>query len=540
MRNLKIKTRLLVFLGILSLLMILVSVFGFTGMLDAQRALLSMYQDKVIHLQVLTRMSDLYAVNLGGSALKAGSGLISFESCRRTVHETQTEIDRSWREFLRSDLTAVESTVADQLRPLMDRAGQASTNLVKLLETEDTAALVEFNRRQLFPAVEPVVNELQKLATAQLKEAEQSNRQTEARFILFESGPLVIVLLGLVVAGLAAYLLIRAINDPVQRIIEQMDAMRRGDFARRLELPQKDEFGLLADGLNRMGENLAHLVGKVQRSGVQVGGSTTQVAAIARQQQATASEMAATTAEIGATSTEIAATSKELLKTIGDVAATAEQTAQLAETGHTELSQMETTMRQIMEAAAAISGKLAVLNEKAGNISTVVTTITKVADQTNLLSLNAAIEAEKAGEYGRGFSVVAGEIRRLADQTAVATYDIEQMVKEMQAAVAAGVMGMDKFSEEVRRGVEDVRRGSQRQTQIIQAVQALRPRFDLVNEGMQSQTAGAQQISEALSQLSDSTRQTAESLQHLNQAMDQLNEASHGLQDGIARFKVEN
>ena len=85
-----------------------------------------------------------------------------------------------------------------------------------------------------------------------------------------------------------------------------------------------------------------------------------------------------------------------------------------------------------------MNAKLEVLNEKASNINQVVTTITKVADQTNLLSLNAAIEAEKAGEHGRGFAVVATEIRRLADQTAIASYDIEQLVKEMQSAVSAG------------------------------------------------------------------------------------------------------
>ena len=186
-------------------------------------------------------------------------------------------------------------------------------------------------------------------------------------------------------------------------------------------------------------------------------------------------------------------------------------------------------MRQVMEAAGSINAKLAVLNEKAGNINQVVTTITKVADQTNLLSLNAAIEAEKAGEYGRGFAVVATEIRRLADQTAVATYDIEQMVKEIQSAVSAGVMGMDKFSEEVRRGMQEVQQVGGQLSQIIQQVQALAPRFEAVNEGMQAQATGAEQISQALTQLSEAAQQTVESLRQSNQAIDELNQAAAGM-----------
>ena len=107
------------------------------------------------------------------------------------------------------------------------------------------------------------------------------------------------------------------------------------------------------------------------------------------------------------------------------------------------------------------------------NINLVVTTITKVADQTNLLSINAAIEAEKAGEYGLGFLVVAREIRRLADQTAVATLDIERMVKEMQYSVSAGVMEMDKFSEQVRQVVSEVGTIGGQLGQIITSVQGL-------------------------------------------------------------------
>ncbi len=195
-------------------------------------------------------------------------------------------------------------------------------------------------------------------------------------------------------------------------------------------------------------------------------------------------------------------------------------------------------MRHVMEAAGSINSKLAVLNEKAGNINQVVTTITKVADQTNLLSLNAAIEAEKAGEYGRGFSVVASEIRRLADQTAVATYDIEQTVKEIQSAVSAGVMGMDKFSEEVRRGIGEVQHAGGELTQIIQHVQTLAPRVEAVNEGMQAQATGAEQISQALTQLSEAAQQTVESLRHSSVAVDGLMEVSSGLHTSVSRFKL--
>ena len=223
---------------------------------------------------------------------------------------------------------------------------------------------------------------------------------------------------------------------------------------------------------------------------------------------------------------------------MNEVSGVAEGTAALAGRGQSGLSHMEETMQQVMEAAGSINDKLVVLNEKAGNINQMVTTITKVADQTNLLSLNAAIEAEKAGEYGRGFAAVAAEIRRLADQTAVATYDIEQMVREIQSAVSAGVMGMDKFSEEVRRGMHDVQEVGGQLSQIIHQVQALAPRIEAVNEGMHAQATGAEQISEALLQLTDAAQQTVDSLRQSTLAIDDLNQVTGSLRSGVSRFKL--
>jgi methyl-accepting chemotaxis protein WspA len=195
-------------------------------------------------------------------------------------------------------------------------------------------------------------------------------------------------------------------------------------------------------------------------------------------------------------------------------------------------------MRQLAESTGSISSKLSVISERAANINLVVTTITKVADQTNLLSINAAIEAEKAGEYGLGFLVVAREIRRLADQTAVATLDIERMVKEMQSSVAAGVMEMDKFSEEVRQGVSDVESIGGQLGQIITAVQGLTERFEHVTEGMRVQSQGADQIREAVMRINEGANQTSVSLREFNKATAHLREAVSLLREEVSRFSL--
>ncbi len=346
------------------------------------------------------------------------------------------------------------------------------------------------------------------------------------------------LLLAVLAAAICGLLLMRAITGPMQRIVEILEVMRTGDLSSRLNLDRKDEFGAVETGFNDMMTELTSLVSQAQRSSVQVTTSVTEIAATSKQQQATATETAATTTEIGATSREIAATSRDLVRTMTEVTSAADQASILAGSGQQGLARMEETMHSVMGAADLVNAKLAILNEKAGNINQVVVTIVKVADQTNLLSLNAAIEAEKAGEYGRGFAVVATEVRRLADQTAVATYDIEQMVREIQSAVSAGVMGMDKFSEEVRRGMSEVQQVGEQLSQIIHQVQALAPRVMMVNEGMQAQATGAEQINLALVQLGDASSQTVESLRQASFAIDELSQVAVGLRSGVSRFKV--
>jgi methyl-accepting chemotaxis protein WspA len=242
--------------------------------------------------------------------------------------------------------------------------------------------------------------------------------------------------------------------------------------------------------------------------------------------------------EILSTTKEISANTAQLLKTMEDATAVADYTSNTTARAQDDLKRLDSMMHQMVGATDTISSKLAALSEKASNINSVLTTITKVADQTNILSLNAAIEAEKAGDAGRGFSVVATEIRRLADQTSVSTWDIEQMLKDMQSAVSASVMGMEKFSQDIRGSVSEVRLVTDQLSGVMGQVQQLVPRFDAVLEGMHSQAVGAQQISETMSQLSDATQQTAESLKATSQAVLQLQHAASGLRSSVTQFAV--
>lgn len=354
---------------------------------------------------------------------------------------------------------------------------------------------------------------------------------------------LVILAIGVVlVVVVMAWFARRAAQSLSARVLLVSDVAGRvaqGDLT--TEVPPSDasdEAGRLLGAIGGMTQSLRGLVTRVKQASVELMSTATEFAATSRQQEATVQGFGASTNEIAAAVKQIAATSQELLATMEGLNAVSGQTADLAEAGQSGLSNLDSTMDRLAQAANAMSARLAAIREEAAEITGVVTTISKVADQTNLLSINAAIEAEKAGEQGLGFLVLAREIRRLADQTAVATLDIEQMVKQMQTAVSAGVMEIDRFAEEVRSGVGTVDRVGGQFGQIISQVKTLSERFDTVNHGMRSQSQGARQIGEAMGQLLDGARQTSVSLREFNAATEGLRDAVTVLKTEIAKFKL--
>jgi len=336
---------------------------------------------------------------------------------------------------------------------------------------------------------------------------------------------------------LGALVFTRSITSPVRFAATAAEQLQAGDLTVAVSDPKRnDETGVLISALKSLVAYLRTLVSNFKSVNATIGAATESMVATTRVQEEGVQTVSTSSAEIAASARQIAATAEALLTSMREVAERLRETAELAVKGRDNIASMNSNIRDMSDGSEAISGRLDVIAQRAEKITEVVSTITKVADQTNMLSLNAAIEAEVAGEAGSGFAVVAQEIRRLADQTAVGTLDIEQMVREMQAAVAGGVQEMAAFENVVESGVQASASTFDQLGLIIEQVELLQPQFETVNEGMRSQAVGATQIAGAMSQLTDVAAGTRDSIAELIKITNEMNAAVAVLNSATLRF----
>jgi methyl-accepting chemotaxis protein WspA len=538
LNNLRVSTRLWM---VLVLVLVAILALRADSVLRARylsNGIADLYNLRVVSINDLKQISDLAAQAYVRIPHKVRYGLMEPREGKAAIAQAMAEIDRLWPQYVATADTEDERRAAAVLRERLDQGRPLLAALEELAARGDTAGIDKFMAGQLLPLTEEITSRTTELSrfNTEMARKEYESIQGDYRHGLWLGAVIALVVLATVL--LIGWSVARSIAGSLGRVKTEIAALASGEgnLAARLPAQGDDEFAELCRGFNRLMEKLQGLVRKVQESGIKVASSTTELAASAKQQEATVAQQAASTNEVESAARQIAQTAGELADTVRGLTATSQHAVELAGTGQAHLARMEDTIGQIQSASRSIAERLATISAKASSITTVVTTITKVADQTNLLSLNASIEAAKAGEFGQGFGVVAREIRRLADQTAVATLDIEQTVREMQVAVSSGVMGMEKFTEEVRSAVSAISEVGGQLGRIIEQVNVLGPKFIQVSDGMLSQSHGASQISEAMTQLSESAGQTADALRESSRAIAQLNEAARELQREVSRF----
>ncbi|MEE2907393.1 MAG: methyl-accepting chemotaxis protein [Planctomycetota bacterium] len=329
------------------------------------------------------------------------------------------------------------------------------------------------------------------------------------------------------------------VSRRVRRAVDRASRVADGDLRASNERASgSDETGVLLRMMERMSERLRGLVGHLVNSGSAIDQAASVLTNSTQDQVDVATSLGESTNRICEAVDRIMQTSRELGETVASVTEVADQTSSLASDGRQELEGMQSAMVQLEGATEAADRRLSTIQERAAGITGIVSTITAVADQTNLLSVNASIEAEKAGEAGRGFLVVAREIRRLADRSASATLEIESSVKDVELAIGEGVRDLGRFSKEVRRIVVDVKAVSEAMGAIIEQVTVSTERFHSLQDGVTSQAEGAQAISDSMDGLRLGTDRTIRTTESLVKASGDLEQAVETLGGIVSSFEL--
>ena len=334
--------------------------------------------------------------------------------------------------------------------------------------------------------------------------------------------------------------LLDTITIPIKDGIEVLEIMSNGDFTSRVQSNLKGEYKALKDSINKLGESVCTALTEVMRA-------TEATASASAQISSSAEEMAAGAQEQSAQSSEIAGAIEEMTKTImettgntGLAADTSKQAGDKARLGSNVISETVDGMKKIAEVVKNAAITVTELGASSEQIGTIVQVIDDIADQTNLLALNAAIEAARAGEQGRGFAVVADEVRKLAERTTKATKEISEMIKKIQRDTGEAVKSMELGTNEVENGLILTEKSGSSLNDIVESVAKVDEIIGQVAAASEEQSSAAEQISRSIEGINNVTQQSATGIQQIARAAEDLNNLTVNLQTLIEHFKIDD
>jgi len=330
----------------------------------------------------------------------------------------------------------------------------------------------------------------------------------------------------------------RMFASPIKKTVEQTKLLASGDFTTTLELNRRDELGILSDAMNSMSGNIGSMISDVAGAAHEVAGAATEIAATSQQmaqgldnQEKQTNESSAAVEELSSSIASVAEKSTHAADSAANAGTEAEDGGKVVADTITE---MQGIAEQVRQSVAAVDS----LGVKSEQIGEIIAVINDIADQTNLLALNAAIEAARAGEHGRGFAVVADEVRKLAERTTTATEQVSTSIREIQSDTKSAITQIEQGSSRVESGVQMASKAGGSLDRIVDASNTLKSMVQDIAHAIEEQTIGARQIAEATSGIVSVTRESASAASEANSAANNLSEQSERLLSLTSQFKV--
>ncbi|MHB8338396.1 MAG: methyl-accepting chemotaxis protein [Ignavibacteriaceae bacterium] len=331
-----------------------------------------------------------------------------------------------------------------------------------------------------------------------------------------------------------------AIIMPIKEGARVLEIFANGDFTHRVTAEYKGDHQLITNSINKLGDSVGSVLAEVSEAVSATASASTQISSSSEEMAAGSQEQSSQAQEVAAAVEQMTKTILETTKNAGSTANEAKNAGKIAKDGGKVISETIEGMNRIATVVTKAAETVQELGKSSDQIGEIVQVIDDIADQTNLLALNAAIEAARAGEQGRGFAVVADEVRKLAERTTKATKEIADMIKRIQKDTNGAVESIQQGTTEVQRGKDLAAKAGESLEQIITGSAAVVDSAMQVAAASEEQSASAEQISKNIEAISSVTQQSAAGTQQIARAAEDLNRLTDNLQNIVSKFKIDN
>jgi methyl-accepting chemotaxis protein len=330
----------------------------------------------------------------------------------------------------------------------------------------------------------------------------------------------------------------RTLRRSFRDVSNTLCLIAKGDLTRQLDQQRKDEFGELAVHFNASIASLRSVIVEVNATSQQVAAASTEIAASAEEMAAGMTRQTQETTQTSAAVTEMSSSVGEIAAKASQTALQAKQSGELARTGGEAVANVVREIEQVNQIVGQAADIITSLGNKSEQIGRIVGVINDIADQTNLLALNAAIEAARAGEHGRGFAVVADEVRKLAERTTVATKEVSESIASIRTETQRAVGQIAEGTSKVRQSVDSASKAGAGMTSIVESSRSVTDLIQSIAAAAEEQSAATEQVSRAVQTVAAVARESASGASQASEAAGSLSSKAEQLRALIGRFKV--
>ncbi|GAM10097.1 methyl-accepting chemotaxis protein [Geobacter sp. OR-1] len=545
--NVRIGTRLLILIAVFSVALIAV---GATGLISLRQANndLEMANEGQSHIAMLSdmdrqflniRLDLVYMLALNDTAKlkeKADDMAKRAENIKGIVAKfSKANLNPKETELLKQFNDGFEAYYAAGLR-LSEMAQKASVSA----SPGDRAEAANYATGTVAPMYSKPGETVASIIAINLKEAEDSYKESTAEYHSAFTFMAVLIIAAIACGIFFGFAISRSCTRPLARMLAMLRdiADGEGDLTKRLEVSGKDEISEVAVAFNTFVEKLHGIIYKVAHNSTQVASAAVQLSATSQQMATGSEEMACQTTTVATAGEQMASTSADIARNCLTAAKGSQQANDMAISGATVVDTSISIMSSIAERVMRTAKTVESLGSRSDQIGEIVGTIQEIADQTNLLALNAAIEAARAGEQGRGFAVVADEVRALAERTTKATREIGEMIRVIQNETKDAVVEMEEGVQEVERGTTEAAKSGAALQEILGQINAVNTQVSQIATAAEEQTATTNQINSNIQHITVGVGETARGAQESAQAAEQLSRLSDELNLLVSQFRL--